>query len=382
MINIRYNKDGISVLQGRCEVGKRPAGEGSIYFKEEKQLWVAQVTLPTGKRKTKYGKTQREVKAWLQAQREAVSKGIYTESDHMTLSAFLEQYMAGQVNSLRPKTIDSYNYLIEKHINPEIGNIKLSQLRPDHLQSLYTKKVTESGLSKRTVQYIHAVLHKSLNQALRWNLVSRNVSDLVDPPSPEKKTPDVLNIEQTKKFMERVIGHRWELIYLIAIGGGLREGEILALSVQDIDIDKGVVYVSKALQYLPGRGLVVSEPKTATAKRNVPLPDFTLIPLKEYLDSLKGNQKFLFETSNGTPISPRNLLRHYHSILEDLGFPKMPFHNLRHLSASIALMAGVNPKTVQQRLGHSTVSLTLNTYSHLLPGVEDEAARKMNEVLR
>lgn len=360
---------------------KRPAGEGSIYYNEKKELWVAQVTLPTGKRKTKYGKTQKEVKAWLQAQRESVSKGIYTESDHVTLSTYLQQYMEGQVNSLRPKTVESYTYLIEKHINPELGNVKLSQLRPDHLQALYTKKINE-GLSKRTVQYIHAVLHKSLNQALRWNLVSRNVSDLVDPPSPDKKTPTVLNVEQTKLFMEKIKGHRWELIYLIAIGGGLREGEILALHVNDIDISRGVVFVSKALQYLPGNGLVVSEPKTATAKRNVPLPEFTLIPLKAYLDSLKGNQKFLFETSNATPISPRNLLRHYHSILEELGFPKMPFHNLRHLSASLALMAGVNPKTVQQRLGHSTVSLTLNTYSHLLPGVEDEAAKKINGVLQ
>ena len=130
--------------------------------------------------------------------------------------------------------------------------------------------------------------------------------------------------------MDEIKGHRWELIYLIAIGGGLREIEILALRPSDVQHTTDMVYVSRSLQYLQGEGLVVSEPKTATAKRNFPLPEFALSPLMEYLVSLKGTQEFLFETSNGTPISPRNLLRHYHSVLKSLGFPKMPFHNLRH----------------------------------------------------
>jgi integrase len=142
-----------------------------------------------------------------------------------------------------------------------------------------------------------------------------------------------------------------------------------------------VVYISKAIRYLPGRRLVLTEPKTESRKRMVSLPEFVLVPSKAYLDSVKANQRFLFETSNGIPISPRNLLRHFHSILEDMGLPVMPFHNLRHLFASLALPAGVNPKTVQQRLGHSTISLTLNTYSHLLPGVEEEAAKKMNGLI-
>lgn len=356
----------------------RTRGEGSIYRRDD-GLWVGQIYV-NGKKKVKHSKVQKEVREWLHEQKEALSKGTYINTKDVTISYFLQQYMTSQEASLRPKTVNSYQYLINNHINPELGNIKLTQLRADQVQAFYTKKIND-GLSKRTVQYIHAVLHKSLNQALRWNLVVRNVTDLVDPPSPTKKTPDILNLDQTRKFMEKVKGHRWELIYLIAIGGGLREGEILALSPSDIQIDRGVVYISKALQYLPKQGLVVSEPKTATARRNVPLPEFVLTPLKTYLDSLKGNQQFLFETANGTPISPRNLLRHYHGVLKSLDLPIMPFHNLRHLSASLALMAGVNPKTVQQRLGHSTVSLTLNTYSHLLPGVEDEAAKKLNDVI-
>jgi len=182
--------------------------------------------------------------------------------------------------------------------------------------------------------------------------------------------------------MVKIHGHRSEVIYLIAIGGGLREGEILGHYRSDIAIERGVVFISKALQYLPGRGLMLTEPKTESGKRIVSLPEFVLTHLKTCYDSLKGNQKFLFETSNATPISPRNLLRHYQSILEKMGLPIMPFHNLRHLSASLALLGGVNPKTMQARLGHSTISLRLNLYSHLLPGIEDEAVEKLNKVLQ
>jgi len=358
---------------------RRAKGEGSLY-KREDGLWVGQIYLPSGKKKVKYSKSQKEVKDWIHDQVEAIHKGGYIEGKDVTLSAYLEQYMTSQAVSLRPKTVTSYLYIIRNHIIPELGSCKLTQLSPNQLQAFYTLKVN-SGLSKRTVQYMHAVLHKALDQAAKWGMVARNVADLVDPPSPARKTPEILNLDQTHQFMEKVKGHRWELIYLIAIGGGLREGEILALSPSDVQIERGVVYVSKALQYLPGQGLVVSEPKTANAKRNVQLPEFVLTPLRIYLDSLKTKQKFLFETSNGTPISPRNLLRHYHQVLGEIGLHIMPFHQLRHLSASLALMAGVNPKTVQQRLGHSTVSLTLNTYSHLLPGVEDEAAKKLNDVI-
>ncbi len=353
---------------------RRANNEGSLYYSDAKGLWVGQIVLPSGKRKTKYGKTQKEVKSWLQAEREAVSQGIYIENDQITVSMFFKQYLESAA-----KTLDSYQYLIHNHINPVLGNIRFSQLRPDNLQELYNAKI-QAGLSKRTVQYMHAVLHKALNQAMRFGLVVRNAADLVDPPSPKKGTPVVFTVEQTKQFMELVKGHRWELIYLIAIGGGLREGEILALTPDDISLERKVVYVTKAIQYLPGRGLVTTLPKTESGKRKVPLPAFVLVPMKVYLETLRPGQKLLFETSNGTPISPRNLLRHYHLVLKQMGLPIMPFHNLRHLSASLALLAGVNPKTVQSRLGHSTISLTLDTYSHVLPGLQDEAAKKMDKL--
>lgn len=173
-------------------MGKRRAkGEGSLY-KRENGLWVGQIYLPTGKKKVKYGKTQKLVRDWLHEQQEAIHTGTYIESKDLTLAVFLEQYMASQAASLCPKTVNSYQYLIKNYINPELGSCKLTQLSPHQLQAFYITKIN-SGLSKRTVQYLHMVLHKSLGQAAKWGMVVRNVADLVDPPSPTKKTPGILN---------------------------------------------------------------------------------------------------------------------------------------------------------------------------------------------
>ena len=185
-------------------MGKRRAkGEGSIYRRTDGR-WVAQLYLASGKKLVKYGKTQREVREWLQEQKEAAAKGIIIESKDMTLAVFFKQYMTSAENNLRLKTLDSYQYLLEKHTLPSLGHIKLTQLRPDQVQSFYNEKMA-SGLSKRTVQYMHAVLHKGLEQATKWGLVNRNVSSFVDAPSPTKHQAKIWSFEQARKFLDQVI---------------------------------------------------------------------------------------------------------------------------------------------------------------------------------
>lgn len=356
-------------------MGRRSKGEGSI-FKRKDGYWTAQLGLPNGKRKAKYCKTQKEARDWLREQNQAVIDGVWVEKDNMPLSDYLARYITDIGNhTLCPKTLEGYCYLIRKHIVPEIGQMKLVQLRPDHLQALYSKKLDE-GLSTRTVYYIHALLHKTLGQALKWGLVSRNVADLAEPPSVKKKSPVILTVEQAKQLLEQCVGTRYYYIYLIAISCGLREGEILGLYPSDIK--DGIIHVSRAVQFLPGKGLVVTEPKTKNAIRPVKLPSSVVPIIQDYLNRLRPDQTFLFSTANNTPISPRNLLRHFHQRLELMGLPKIPFHSLRHLHASILLLANVHPKTVQGRLGHSTVLLTLDTYSHLMPGMDEDAAEKIS----
>ena len=351
---------------------RRSRGEGSLY-KREDGLWVGQIYV-NGKKKVKYSKAQKEVRDWLHEQKEAVNKGIFIDKKDITLADYLEQFMVTQETTLRPKTIESYNYLIRLHIVPELGNCKLSQLRPDMIQAFYTLKVN-SKLSKRTVQYMHAVLHKALEQAMRWGLVARNVADLVDPPRPAKTTPATWTVEQSKRFLEQVKDSRFFPMYCLAYIG-LREGEILGLSVSDFSREAHTITIRQSLQYLTGRGLVISEPKTESSKRTIKLPDFIYEALMAH--PLNENQELLFVTSTGNPFNPRNFVRDFKSQAKAAGLPEIRFHDLRHFAVSFLINElKIPPKVVQGIIGHSTINLTLNVYTHSTTDQQDEAMEKM-----
>lgn len=360
---------------------RRAKGEGTIYFWDEKKLWVGQIYLPNGKRKVKYSKTQKVIQEWLLTQRNAIKQGAWVSDDSLTISQFIDRYYTDVAShNLRPKTLEVYETLIRLHIKPEIGDIRLSQLRPDHLQKLYSDKLN-AGLSRRTVQFIHSILHKALDQALKWGLVNRNVSDLVDAPSPKRKAPETLNVEQVGKLLDTVQNHRWYPVYVLAIYCGFRIGEVLGIHFEDIDLESGIIHVRHAVQTLKGKGIVVTEPKTENSRRPITVPSFALGILRSHMESQKSNQGLIFTTSTGKPVSPRNLVRHFKSALKEAGLPNIRFHDLRHTSATLLLSAGVHPKIVQERLGHSQISLTLDTYSHVIPGLQEEAAEKMDAIL-
>ncbi len=354
--------------------GRRSRGEGSIW-KRDDNLWVGQIYF-NGKKKVKYSKNQKEVRDWLHDQKEYVNKGVYIEVKDLILSSYLEQYMTSQEPSLRPKTVNSYRYLIKNHINPELGSIKLSQLRPDTVQNFYTLKVN-SGLSKRTVQYIHAVLHKSLDQAMKWGLVARNITDLVDSPSPTKKPVVTWTVEQSKRFLDQVRSSRFYPMYCLAYIG-LREGEILGLSTSDFNRENHTITIKQALTYLPGKGLVISETKTEASKRTIKLPNFVFQALMVH--PLKENQKLLFVTSNDTPYSPRNFFRHFKEQAELAGLPEIRFHDLRHFAVSFLINElKIPPKVVQGIIGHTTIDLTMTVYAHSTTDQQDDAMEKMGD---
>lgn len=358
----------------------RGKGEGTL-FKEKTGLWVAEISLPGGKRKRKRAKTQSEVKAWLLAQREAVRDGMVVENDKLTFGQFFDRYYQDILtHNVQPKTLESYESISRIHILPALSAYRLSAITPQLLQSLYADKL-KSGLSPRTVHYIHTLIHKALKQALKWGMVTRNVADLVDKPSQKRKAPNVWSADQANRFLNEINGHRWYPIYVIAIYCGLREGEILGLRVEDIDLMKRTLYVRQAVQYLLGKGLIIKEPKSEAGKRSVTIPGFAVAVLTDHLLLIKKDSGLIFTTGNDTPISPRNLIRHFKSVIGELDLPDIRFHDLRHTHASLLLAAGVNPKVVQERLGHSSVTLTLNTYSHVMPGLQEAAADKFDDLL-
>ncbi len=360
---------------------RRTKGEGTIYFNDKIGCWVAQITFPNGQRRSKSSKTQRVVRDWLQHQQHDLRKGLFVSADQMKLGDFLDRFMEDVAkHSLRPRTFQRNANIIQNHIRPSLGNIKLQTLRPDQVQSFYTQKLDE-GLSKRTVQYIHAVLHRALGQALKWGLVTRNVTDLVEKPRPGKRTFTTWSAAEVKQFLEAVSDHRWHPIYALAIYTGMRQGEILGLHRDDIDLVRGIIHVRHQVSAIVGQGLTITQPKSDKAHRPITVPPSALEILSAYLDTVDARSKLIFTTSTGRPISPRNILRHFKSVIERTELPDIRFHDLRHTHATLLLAAGVHPKVVQERLGHSQIALTLDTYSHVIPSLQTEAADQFEAIL-
>jgi integrase len=298
-------------------MARRGKGEGSVYHWEEKDLWVGKLTTPDGSRKTKYAKTQKEIKDWLLSERGKLSQGIYQADDKITLEAFLKRYLEDYgERSLRATTFKSYSATIKLHILPELGRIRLSQLRGDQINHVLNQKLA-SGLSNRSVEYIHGVLRRSLNKAVKWGLILRNPTDMVSPPSVKFKTPRTWTSDQVKTFLESIRDDRWAGVYFLACGTGMRKGEILGLPLTALDIDKGYLKVIQSLQFVAGKGLLVFEPKTDKSRRMIVLPEFVLAALKTHLlrrVELSKNPRWkesglVFTTDIGTPISPAPALQ-------------------------------------------------------------------------
>lgn len=231
---------------------------------------------------------------------------------------------------------------------------------------------------------MHYVLHKALKQAVRWGYITRNPADMVDLPKPHKEEMKVLTIEQVKVLLKAAREDWFYAMYVTALTTGLRQGELLGLQWNDIDLTRGTITVKRTLKELNGK-LLIGEPKSKSARRTVTLPIRTITVLSEYqqvqIDRGLTSKGFVFTDRRGGPVRPQNMLkRSFKPLLMKTGLPNIRFHDLRHTHATILLQQEVNPKLVQERLGHSSISLTLDTYSHVLPNMQWGVASKLNEV--
>jgi integrase len=230
------------------------------------------------------------------------------------------------------------------------------------------------------VQFIHSILHRALKQALRWGLVARNVADLVDAPTVKRKALEMLTVDQVKILLDTVQYDRLYSLYVLAVTTGMREGELLGLHWEDIDFLMGTIQVRRTVQSLKGKGLVFAEPKSDQSRRQIAVPQFALDALKAYQNKTGNASGLVYRTCNGTPICPRNFIRHFKSALKKANLPDVRFHSCRHFTATALLASGTHPKVVQELLGHSQISLTLDTYSHVIPSLQYEAAEKMDHL--
>lgn len=372
-------------------MSKRGNGEGTIYQRQDGR-WVGAVTLPSGKRKAVYGTTYQAVKTKLrQAQRDQ-EYGLDLSTKPQTVARFLADWLESTAKpTLRPKTHHSYAQLIRLHIVPAIGTIQLAKLTPLHVQHMM-RDMTAKGLSPRTVQYARAILRRALGYALKWSLVTRNVATLVDPPRSVRKPVQPLTGDQARTFLAYAKQHDDRLwpFFTTAVMTGLRQGELLGLRWTDVDLDAGTLRVRHTLQRIDGAWQFV-EPKTRRSARTLSLPASVVAALRMQKDRQGFERKtagqlwqdwnLIFTTPKGTPLEPSNLNGRLHKLLDGAGLPRQGMHSLRHCCASLLLSQGIPARIVMEQLGHSQITLTMDTYSHVMPAMLRDAADALDSAL-
>ena len=370
--------------------GRRSRGEGSL-FKRADGRWAGFVTGFNGQRRYVYGTTRAETARKLAELTHQRDSGLPMPAGRHTVATFLAEWLEGQRSQLRPKSWRRHEEHIRIHIVPVIGNVTLRRLTPQHLNHLYANRLA-AGLSAVSVHHMHATIHRALVHAVRWGLVARNVADLVDPPRMQHREMLVLNPDQVRRLLQTAKGGPLEAVVAVAVSTGLRRGELLALRWRDVDLDAGVLRVVGTLQRDYNRKLVISEPKTARSRRQVELSTLAIDALRTHranqhatrllLGEEWADHDLVFPNPVGKPQDGSHLLLgQFVPLLERAGLPRIRLHDLRHTAATLLLARGIHPKIVSEMLGHTTVGITLDLYSHVTPTMHKAAARAIDDVL-
>lgn len=378
-------------------MGKRGNGEGSV-SRRRGGGWMAQYAVYTAegrKRRTLYGRTRAEAAKKLTKALSDREGGLVFDDKGLTVKEYLERWLLDSVRgSVKQTTLENYEYVVRMHLVPTLGHLKLKALTPMHVQALYSAKL-DSGLSVRTVRLTHATLHKALKQAVRWGLVPRNVTEATSPPKVSRETRKEirpLTRDQARDLLEAARGDRVEALYVLALTAGLREGELLGLRWQDVDLEAGTLSIRQQLSRTKKDGLCFTSPKSAKSRRSIKLTRRAAKALGGHrgaqnrerlrLGALWQDTGLVFTSVTGTPLDVGNLTyRSFRPLLERAGLPRIRFHDLRHTCATLLLSENVNPKIVQEMLGHANISITMDTYSHVLPSMQEAAVSAMEVAL-
>lgn len=358
---------------------------------------MARYTVHTAKgpkRRTVYGKTRKEAADKLAKVLSDRIEGIDYDDENMTVREYLDRWLKGSVRgSVRQSTYDRDANLVQNHLQPALGGIKLKKLSAAHVQHFYRDRL-DAGLSASTVHKMHAILRKALARAVAWHMVPRNVAEAVDTPRPAPKEMRPLSPAKARRLLDAAGGERFETLYVLAVTTGMRQGELLALKWSDLDLEdpeNATVSVGRTLTRVGGR-VALGEPKTKKSRRSIRLTPRAAGALKAHLErqlreiealgDRYQDRGLLFATDTGGPINPSNLRkRSLAPLLKKARLPHIRFHDLRHTCATLLLTQGTHPKFVQELLGHATIAITLDTYSHVMPSMGDQTARAMHDAL-
>lgn len=379
-------------------MGKRASGEGTIRQRKDGR-WEARYSCgydpKTGKpiRKSVYGLTQKEVREKLTSAIKSIDDNTYIAPKTITVESWLDTWLKEYVkSSVKLLTFTSYDTISRVHIKPTLGRIKLQALKAPQIQALYNSLLAE-GKSPKTIKNIHGVLHKALDKAVKIGYIQTNPAAVCDIPRIEKKEIKPLNTDDISRFIKRLQTVEYKNLYLTTLFTGMREGEVLGLTWDCVDFERGTITINKQLQKekTSGAKYYIAETKTSKIRVLTPAP-YVMSLLKEEQTKQKQNRlrlgylwdnplNLVFTTETGRYIAFSTVYKRFKRIVTELGVPDARFHDLRHTYATLALQEGDDIKTVQTALGHSTVSTTLDIYSHTTETMKEKSSQRMNNFI-
>jgi integrase len=376
--------------------------KGHIY-QRAKGSWTIVYDLPvdtvTGKRRQKSQTikgTKRDAERALREVLLSIEQGSYVKPNKITLGEWLDQWCESFViMNTTPRTYVSYRSIIDRHLKEGLGWIALSRLEPQQIQAYYAEKLAKGrvdgkgSLSNRSVLYHHRILSKALDQAVKMGLVVRNVAKLIKPPRVARAKINVLDAEEAKRFLDIASNTVYYTLFALLLYTGLRRGEAIALRWKHIDLIRLELHVVESA-YRIRKEFIIKEPKSLHSKRAVSLSPSIAALMLEYREDQElmrkqmGNplteEDFVFSWPDGRPLDPDVVTQAFHRIAGKAGIKNIRLHDLRHTHATLMLKAGVHPKIVSERLGHANIGITLDTYSHVLPGLQEAAAERFDRI--
>jgi integrase len=377
----------------RGSIQRRGKGTWRLVFDLERSA--------TGKRRQRvvqFQGTKREAEEELSRIIAEITNGGFSDPGNITVAEYLNRWLEHVATKTAAKTFERYAEIVRLNLIPHLGGLKLSKLRPIHIQQFYAASLAKGrvrkagGLSPRTVLHYHRIISQALKQAVKWQLLARNPAEAVEPPKPSHHEMVVLDGEQIAELLDSVTDTPFHIPVLLAVTTGMRRGEILALRWSDVDLERGTLAVTQTLEKSRRAGLQFKPPKTKRSRRNITLPPITVDMLRShrtaqaqlFLRLGRGwNRADLVCTKvDGGPINPNTLTSGFASLVRRTDIPAITFHGLRHTHATHLFQAGVHPKVAQERLGHSTVAVTLDLYSHVMPGMQEDAAMRVDRALK
>jgi integrase len=360
---------------------RRAPGEGTVYYREDTGRWVSDIPLGNGRReRVSTHRTEREANAYRRKRLLELEAGHTAYSGDMTAAAYLETWLADVCQpTVSPVTYDSYRFTLSAAIRG-FGRVRLDALTPARIRALL--KDAGTRLAPGSVALLHAILKRALAHAVAEKLIPENPCASVGRPRAERHEMHTLTEEETARLLAAARETPLHCLYLLAVTTGLRQGELLALRWQDVDTEAGTVQVRRTVWHDTHNQAVFSDPKTRRSRREIRLPPATVAALRTYRERAEpaAPGALLFHRG-GAPITGQYLRYRFRALLKAAGLPPIRFHDLRHTCATLLLRQGTSPKVVQELLGHSSVGITLDVYSHVVPSMQTDALERLHDRL-